>query len=379
MALKFSEKRALEKRKKFEKELRAELSNWGSAHLKNATANFIQYLNGEGTPELFVKFILAAKFGSENSYVAIDKWQEFVVDSFNQAWSPDEVSVNEYGFRSSSVYRPSGYGNALLEYAVEDKFSHLISNLTASDYQQAVTISPYLFLDKSTNAFGFVVIPYVLSHEEVLDWRQERMGEIGDAPKTNNFWQVEEPPTWKPSKEFSSGKLEYTSGFQFIFGSIEALVEHLPDIEKVSVREYSAKRGGKETVIRSYTKRKPIRRSKIQDKVSNHIVYKVYDCEDRLRYIGEGRPNRPDHVFSGASHNPKINEHFFTKEKPMRVETVASGLTKSDALAMERLLLLKHRKDDLWNTKDYYPDTDLNVKSITDETILEMIDHLKNW
>ena len=60
----------------------------------------------------------------------------------------------------------------------------------------------------------------------------------------------------------------------------------------------------------------------------------------------------------------------------MRVETVASGLTKSDALAMECLLLLKHRKVDLWNTKDYYPDADLNVKSVTDETILEMIDSL---
>ena len=310
--------------------------------------------------------------------MAIGAWKEFVVDSFNQAWSRDAVSVNEYGFRSSTVYRPSGYGNAVLEYAVEDKFSHLITNINASDYRQANNISPYLFLDKNTNAFGFVVIPYVLSHDEVLAWRQECIRELVDTPKANNFWQVEEPPTWKPSKEFSSGKLEYTSGFQFIFGSIEALVEHLPDIEKVSVREYSAKRGGKETVIRSYTKRKPIRRSKIQDKVSDHIVYKVYDCEDRLRYIGEGRPNRPDHVFSGASHNPKINEHFFTKEKPMRVETVASGLTKSDALAIERLLLLKHQKDDLWNTKDYYPDDELSIRSITDQTILDMIDRLSN-
>ena len=248
---------------------------------------------------------------------------------------------------------------------MEDKYSNLITNLIASDYQQAVNVSPYLFLDKSTNAFGFVVIPCVLTHEEVLAWRQERMGELEDAPKANNFWQVEEPPIWKPSKEFSSGKLEYTSGFQFIFGSIEALLEHLPDIEKVSVQEYSAKRGGKETVIRSYTKRKPIRRSKIQDKLSDHIVYKVYDCEDRLRYIGEGRPSR-------------INEHFFTKEKPMRVETVASGLTKSDALAIERLLLLKHQKDDLWNTKDYYPDNDLSIRSISDQTILDMIDQLSD-
>ena len=376
--MKFSEKRSLEKRKKFEKELRTELSKWGAAHLKNATANFIHYLNGEGTPEHFVRFILAAKFGEANSYVAIGAWKEFVVDSFNQAWSRDEVSVNEYGFRCSYVYGTGIYGHAFVDYAVEDKYSNLIPNLIVSDYQQAFSISPYLFLDKSTNAFGFVVIPYVLSHDEVLAWRKERMGELIEIPNANTFWQVEEPPIWKPSSEFTSGKLEYTSGFQFIFGSIEALIEHLPDIEKVSVREYSARRGGKQTKVRSYTKRKPIRRSKIQDKVSSHIVYKVYDCDNRLRYIGEGLPNRPDHVFSGASHNPKINEHYFTKEKPMRVEIVATELTKSDALAMERLLLLKHRKDDLWNTKDFYPDADLNVKSITDETILEMIEHLND-
>ena len=376
--MKFSEKRALEKRKKFEKELRTELSKWGSAHLKNATANLFPYLNGEGTPEHFVQFILASKFGEANSYVAIGAWKEFVIDAFNAVWNPAEIHVNDYGFRWSYVYLPSIYGHALVEYEVEDKYSYLITNLIASDYQQAVTISPYLFLDKTTNAFGFVVIPYVLTHDEVLLWRQESLAELSNAPKANNVWRVEEPPTWKPSKEFSSGKLEYTSGFQFIFGSIEALVEHLPDIEKVSVREYSAKRGGKETVIRSYTKRKPIRRSKIQDKVSDHIVYKVYDCEDRLRYIGEGRPNRPDHVFSGASHNPKINEHFFTKEKPMRIETVASGLTKSDALAIERLLLLRHQKDDLWNTKDYYPDDDLKIRSISDQTILDMIDQLSD-
>ena len=69
--MKFSEKRTLQKRKKFEKELRTELSKWDSAHLKNATANFVHYLNGEGTPEHFVRFILAAKFGEANSYVAI--------------------------------------------------------------------------------------------------------------------------------------------------------------------------------------------------------------------------------------------------------------------------------------------------------------------
>ena len=68
--MKFSEKRALAGRKKFEKELRSELSKWGSAHLKNAAANFVHFLNGGGKPEHFVQFILAAKFGETNSYVA---------------------------------------------------------------------------------------------------------------------------------------------------------------------------------------------------------------------------------------------------------------------------------------------------------------------
>jgi hypothetical protein len=41
--MKFSEKRIIEKRKKFEKELRSELSKWKSAQLKKATSNFILF------------------------------------------------------------------------------------------------------------------------------------------------------------------------------------------------------------------------------------------------------------------------------------------------------------------------------------------------
>jgi len=223
-----------------------------------------------------------------------------------------------------------------------------------------------------------VVIPYVLSHNEVLEWHQDRLDQLDNASVANTHWEIEKPPVWKPSTEFSSGKLEYTSGFQLIFGSLETLIEHLPDLEKINVRQYTAKRGGKDTTIRSYIKRKPIRRSKIQDRITNHIVYKVYDHKDKLRYIGEGLPNRPDHVFSGASHNPKINEHFFTQKIPMRVDVVSSGLTKSDALAIERLLLLKHSQDELWNSKDYYPEEMVDKKFITDETILEMIDQIES-
>ena len=198
------------------------------------------------------------------------------------------------------------------------------------------------------------MIPYVLSHSEVLEWHQDRLNQLDNASVAKTHFEIEEPPVWKPSTEFSSGKLEYTSGLQLIFGSLETLIEHLPDLEKITVGRYTAKRGGKDTTIRSYIKCKPTRRSKIQDRITNHIVYKVYDHKDKLHYIGEGLPNRPDHVFLGDLHNPKINKHFFTQKKPMRVDIVSSGLTKSDALAIESVLLFKHRQDELWNSKDYY-------------------------
>ena len=67
----FKKKRNIEKRTKFEKELRSELAKWNSARLKKATSNFVHYLNNEGTPRDFVNFILATKFGGQNALVAV--------------------------------------------------------------------------------------------------------------------------------------------------------------------------------------------------------------------------------------------------------------------------------------------------------------------
>ena len=93
--MKLSEKRNIEKRKKFEKELRSELAKWNSARLKKATSNFVHYLNNEGTPRDFVNFILATKFGGQNALVALGVWKDFVIESFNQAWNLKEVKLND--------------------------------------------------------------------------------------------------------------------------------------------------------------------------------------------------------------------------------------------------------------------------------------------
>ena len=50
--------------------------------------------------------------------------------------------------------------------------------------------------------------------------------------------------------------------------------------------------------------------------------------------MGDGKRERPKHVNSGASHNWKINEHYFTNGE-MTVEILHDDLTKSEALAIE--------------------------------------------
>ena len=56
--------------------------------------------------------------------------------------------------------------------------------------------------------------------------------------------------------------------------------------------------------------------------------------------MGDGKRERPKHVNSGASHNWKINEHYFTKGE-MTVEILHDDLTKSEALAIEQMLIKK--------------------------------------
>ena len=75
---------------------------------------------------------------------------------------------------------------------------------------------------------------------------------------------------------------------------------------------------------------------------------------------------------SGASHNRKINEHYFLKGE-MRVEQIAEGRTKSEALAIERLLLNQSREHDLWNVKDYEPFSNNDEKGLTNDEVMEML------
>lgn len=83
---------------------------------------------------------------------------------------------------------------------------------------------------------------------------------------------------------------------------------------------------------------------------NNYIIYCAFDINGTLRYIGEGRPDRPDHINSGASHNRKLNEHFF-KHGPMSITLLATDLTKHEAKTTE-YALIQEFGETLWNKAD---------------------------
>lgn len=110
---------------------------------------------------------------------------------------------------------------------------------------------------------------------------------------------------------------------------------------------------GKVVLVKPHQRHNPTRGMSRRTNLGEvgHVVYKAYDREGKLRYVGEGTEDRPNHVNSGTSHNFKLNEHYFI-QGAMRVEIVERGLSKSEALALEYLLIRKNRGEDLWNVKD---------------------------
>lgn len=65
-----------------------------------------------------------------------------------------------------------------------------------------------------------------------------------------------------------------------------------------------------------------------------HIVYVAYDLNGLCMYVGEGKPDRWKHLESGVSHVYEANRWHFNNKK-LKIEIIAEGLSKKDALALE--------------------------------------------
>ena len=368
MALSVSEQRQREKKKKFEKQIRRILGSASKKELKDYLVSCFGK-NVFPTPDQFTKILSASKFGGSNDLANSKLGMEFAFATLNQVLSnikemPDDF-VREHIHFATAIAAPTGH--QYFELLLLGKIAKYVEKLDLNDFRVAKEISPNLLLEKNTNAYGCLFLaPNMTTIPEIEEHAK-------DIRRKRFLWSERQPLSVQLTPDFSTGALEYVAPFVFWFGTIDELVDLIPKREEIDVsshlRHYQS---GKVVRVKLFSKRKPIRHRTETDLITNHIVYKVYDHAEKLRYIGEGKPNRHEHVNSGASHNRKINEHYFLKGE-MRVEQIAEGLTKSEALAIERLLLNQSREHDLWNVKDYEPFSNNDDKGLTDNEVLEML------
>ncbi len=83
---------------------------------------------------------------------------------------------------------------------------------------------------------------------------------------------------------------------------------------------------------------------------NNHIVYAAFDKNNDCLYVGEGKPDRYKHITSGVSHVYEANKWHF-KDKFIRVDILYSGLTKEEAVTLEKETIRKLHP--AWNKSDF--------------------------
>lgn len=343
------------KRRKFERELTNELSTWGNKKLDTVLKNSFSATELMPTADELVSMISSSKFGGKSFLLQAPILFHHAITEFNNTWKGKaKAEAVDWDVRVNCT---SGWlGTSLNCFYVEKSLSNFLTKLDQTSFEQVTEISPYLLLDSETHAYG--MLAYVADEANihgsemngVFDWLNIGHWDIDYMP-----WETGDYPEWRPSLSYTTGPLEYVSIMICIVATTEELIERLPEREQHKVSEHTRNlRSGKKTKVKAHSKRTPIRTPIRKTGLTDHIVYTVKDHNGHLRYIGEGKSDRFKHVNSGASHNWKINEHFF-KYGSMDIEIIAEGLTKFESLAIEKLLLQNHSDQNLWNIRDYEP------------------------
>ena len=358
MALIVSEQMQQRKKLKFQRELKRTLSSFTSAKLNDHMNRIFCHTKTTPTPDNFLDMTFASKFGTGNALAEGGQGflKETCVKVFNEFVRDGKATQYPEGTYYGGTYSTTDLWNASFLFNVDAcLFSH-IAKLDADDFIWANEISPYLFLDKKTQAFGFIIVP--LPPMTLTEFKEygELMGLTDWEAKIEQRFQERGYARYQLS-DFDTGPMEYVSAVVVQFGAVDKLIQSLPDRKRHNVRSHSRQlTSGKTTTVKEHPRKTPLRLVASSGELTDHVVYSVTDHAGDVRYIGEGKRERPKHVNSGASHNWKINEHYFTKGE-MTVEILHEGLTKSEALAIEQMLIKKSSGTGLWNVRDYEPFT----------------------
>jgi len=330
----------------------ARLRGEALAHIaaNHGTERVFSYFRNRPTADQFAEMCVAAKLGPGDplSAAGMPFAVEYIFDEYNRVRADRDAFVNHYanpdwkddGTPSHVAIHTSqseAWGNLYFLFLVDECLSPYLDRLDPDDFVDPEGSA--VLVDRETGAFG------VEFGCETLVATADLAGRFADRPGFEVPLGVRSP--FKADDRWT------------MYTVMVAPLDRLPgyDRERHSVDEHLRHlQSGKVVRIRQHQRRNPLHlrsRRTNADETAN-VVYRVFDADGLVRYVGEGKEDRPRHVNSGCSHNVRINEHFFLRG-PMRVEIVRAGLSKQESLAIERLLLRRHTGPDLWNRKDYEP------------------------
>lgn len=375
MALLVSEQMKKRREQKFRRELTRALSVVPAKNLNGFFSGVFDDFDSKPSPDDFVEMTIASKFGTGNA--VSHSSSGFLLESSlkvfaeaNNSGSLPRGKVQPWGSRHSVMFDKSDCWNAAFLLEADAKLLPHAHKIHATDLFWAVKISPYLFLDRETHAFGFVIIPMsAMTLDEFKAYGSEELDGWEEGVESRflkqGFCRYQIPG-------FDTGPMEYISPVHVKFGPVDKLIQLLPDRKRHEVSSHSRTyQSGKVTTVQAHRRKNPLRLVVNNRALTDHIVYEVQDADGTIRYIGEGKSDRWKHVNSGVSHNRKINQHFFTRGE-MTVKVVLEGLTKSEALSIERLLIRSAHGHNLWNVKDYEPFRPENELTMTEQEIEDL-------
>ncbi|MCZ4367536.1 hypothetical protein [Sulfitobacter dubius] len=378
MALTVSETLQRRKQQKFKREISRVLSSRSAARLNGFLDSMFQSYSFKPTADQFVRMALASKFGVGNSVA--EGGALFLLETCLQAFNTtlttkkfSEADLHPGGSYFHGIYDTSELWSASFLFELDAKIWPHATEVGVEEFFWADNISPYLFLDNATQAYGFLIVPQPsMTLEEYREYGRSYMTNW-DAKVDKQF---EKPrATGLKFSDFDTGPMNYISVVQIVFGTIDKLINSLPDRDQHSVAHHSRRlSSGKVTSVRAHKRNNPLRLIVNNHVLTDHIVYCVKDFEGKIRYFGEGKRNRWQHVNSGVSHNWEINKHYFTKGE-LHVQIVQEGLTKSEALSIEKFLIKRNSNSGLWNVKGNEPFNVVSDQMVTDHEIQGFLKH----
>lgn len=377
MSLVVSEHMEKRRKQKFRRELGRALSILPSRALNNLVSDVSSNYVDRPSPDDFLEMAVISKFGNGNaiSQAGSRFLLEFCLNVINaeiEHGTLTRIPAMPWGSIHTLLFNRTDLWNAAFFIEADSKLLPYARKFKSEEFIWASDISPYVFLDVETRAFGFLLIPMpAMSFLEFKNYGEE----FSEGWKSGVDARFEREGFCRLSfPGFDSGPMEFISAVHIIFGPIDKLALLMPGRVKHSVSEHERLlRSGKVTVVQQHKRKNPLRLVVNNRSLTDHIVYRVQDADGATRYFGEGKRDRWKHVNSGVSHNWKINEHFFTRGQ-MKVEVIHTGLTKGEALGIERMLIRNSREDELWNLKDYEPFAKEDDKSFSNEEINSLIE-----